>query len=115
MKKDNSLASRMRHQITFQSENPSADTAGGYVLAWTNGATVWAEIKTRFSHSGSEKFSAGQLENRTSYAITTRYISGITPKMRILFGSRVLNIRSVVNLDGKNEILEIFAEEGLAT
>jgi SPP1 family predicted phage head-tail adaptor len=106
------IFSKMRQNITFQSESTSTDSGGGTSLSWVSGSTVWAEVKpiSRFS----EKFKYGQLEDSLAFRITTRYISGITPKMRILFGSRVFNIRNVVNLDERSEILEILAEEGVA-
>ncbi len=104
------IISRMRHQITFQSESLTTDSGGGYSLSWSNGSTVWAEI---LPSSGSERFFAGQMVAAKTFRITTRYISGITSKMRILYGSRVLNIRSISNLEEKNEWLEIIAEEGV--
>ena len=35
----------LRKQVTVQAEGQTPDGAGGYTLAWTNVATVWAEIK----------------------------------------------------------------------
>ncbi len=113
MKQD--LIGRFRHKITFQSESESADSGGGYTLSWTNVSTVWAEVKPlASSRTSAERLQAGQLEDKVIYKVTTRYLSGITPKMRILFGTRVFNIRSVINLGEKDELLEIIADEGSA-
>ncbi len=104
MKNKDKLASRLRQRITFQSESAASDSGGGSTVSWVSGSTVWAHVKTR---GGREGLVSGQLESRQSYLITVRYISGITTKMRILYGSRVFNIHSVVNVDERGEILEI--------
>lgn len=112
--KKTDIFSLMRHRITFQSESTSSDGGGGTSLSWVNGSTVWASVTAisgRFLTS--EKFHNGQLEDKVVFKVVTRYISGVIPKMRILFGSRTLNIRNVVNVDEANELLEILAEEGV--
>lgn len=50
-------------------------------------------------------------KNELSLLFTIRYTNGITSKMRIKFGTRLFNIRAVVNIDEKNELLELTAEE----
>jgi SPP1 family predicted phage head-tail adaptor len=65
--------------------------------------------------SSNERLSGGQLEDKISYIITCRYLSGITPKMRLKYGSSRLNITSVINVDQHNEFLQITAIEGVAT
>lgn len=116
MKKDlNNLASNMKQRITFQVEVQEVDDGGGYGLTWSDGSTVWAEIVSVANRSiSSEKFRAGQLEDKKVIVFRIRYLSGITAKMRIKYDNRFFNIRSVNNIDEKNEIIEILAEEGMA-
>ena len=118
MSKGGDIASKMRHKIIFQNEVLAADGAGGNAVSWSNFATVWAKIEDLGQLSArsinAEKGFAGQLQNECSYKITIRYLGGVTPKMRALFGSRVFNIRSVINVNEENEILLVFAEEGVA-
>jgi SPP1 family predicted phage head-tail adaptor len=113
----NDIFSSMRQRITFQSESTSSDSGGGSTLAWVDVATVWAEVKpvAGFANHGiaAEKFNAGQMEDRAQFIVTTRFVSGITTKMRILFGVRVFNILSIANVDERGEILRIWAEEGV--
>lgn len=108
------LISKMRARITFQSESGSSDGAGGTSISWANGSTVWAYFRPLTSRSvTSERFRYGKLENSITHIVTIRYISGITEKMRISYDSRTFNIRRVVNLDERNEFLEILVQEGL--
>ena len=100
---------RMRKRITLQTETPTTDNAGGYALAWTNSLTVWADIEPL---SGHEVFTASHLEGRVTHSVTMRYQTGITTDMRIIYGSRVFNIRAVLNSDESNRWLELLVEEG---
>jgi SPP1 family predicted phage head-tail adaptor len=119
MSKYKDVASKMRHKITLQSQVLTPDTIGGNTVSWSNLTTVWAKLDNLSGSLGrnfnSEKSFAGQLQDKTFYKITIRYVSGIDTKMRILFENKALNIKSVINVDEKNEFLEIFAEEGVAT
>lgn len=114
MKKNNDIVSRMRQRITFQTESGSGDGGGGTTLSWMSGSTVWAEVRPVSSRSlSAEQFRGGKVQNRATHVIITRYIADVIPKMRILYGSRTFNIRSVVNVDEQSEFLEILVEEGV--
>jgi len=104
----------LRKQIVIQSEQQTPDGAGGYALAWTNVATVWAEISPV---SGRELSAAGQLEGRVTHKMTTRWRGdlAITTDMRILYNARPFNIRAVINTDESNQWADILVEEGTAT
>ena len=110
----NSLASRLRHRITFQEPNDTADGAGGVTRGWSDVATVWAEVIPLRS-GNDESLLDAEMQGTTRLRITTRYRDGITTAMRIVFGTRLFNIRSVVNAEEASVILEITAEEGVAS
>lgn len=101
--------SDMRNRITFQSQSVIADEAGGQLITWVSGQSVWAEIKA-LSGNG-EKFANGRMGSDEKFKITIRHINGIVPSMRIVYGSRIFNITKVTNIDEKNCWLEIIAEE----
>lgn len=101
-----------RQRLYVQQENPVADTGGGNVMAWVTINTVWASIEPI---SGKEQLQAGKLTGSTMYRLRMRYDSAITPAMRFMFGSRIFNIRSILNVDERNRTMEIIAEEGVAT
>lgn len=109
------LSEKMRFRITLQTEQKTSDDAGGYTLSWTNVATVWAAIESASRRASStENVVAGQLENRSFFVFTIRYRDGVTSKMRVLYNSRVFNIRRVINVDERKQWIEIFATEGEA-
>lgn len=101
----------LRKQITIQAETPTGDGAGGYALAWMNIASAWADITPL---SGNEVFTAQHLEGHATHRVTMRYRSdiAITTDMRIIYNSRVFNIRSVLNIDERNQWTEMLVEEG---
>ena len=107
------LASRLRHRITFQEPNDTADGAGGVTRGWSTVASVWAEV-IPLQSGNDESLLDAEMQSTTRMRITTRYRDDITTDMRILFGSRSFNIRSVVNAEEAGVILEIMAEEGVA-
>ena len=102
------LASRLRKRIVLEQPVQGADGAGGLTLSWQEFATIWAEILPR---RASENLFAGQLENRATHKITLRFLAGVDAKMRIKFGTRIFNIIAILNIEERNEILEILVEE----
>lgn len=103
---------QLRKQITVQAETQTSDGAGGYVLAWTNVATAWGEIRP---FDGSKFFVAHHLEGHVTHHVTMRYQNGITTDMRLTYNSRLFNIRAVMNTDESNRWMELLVEEGTAT
>ena len=45
------------------------------------------------------------------YEIRIRYYSGVTPKWRVKWGSRIYDIESVINPDEKNVMLDLMCVE----
>ncbi len=109
MKKN--LASRLNKRIEIQALTETPDGGGGYTSTWNTTTTVWAEIKPL---RGREIFESLQVQKEASFTFTIRYKLGVTTKMRIKYGSRVFNIRAVINPDEHGELLELLAEEFVA-
>jgi SPP1 family predicted phage head-tail adaptor len=113
-------ASRLRHRVTLQQEAQTPDTQGGYIRSWEDIIELWAEIiplgaGTAGNYaSGNEIFTNGQIEYIQNFRILIRYRNGVDTSQRIRWQDRILNIRSVMNVDEKNELLEIRAVEGNA-
>jgi len=101
----------MRKQVVVQAEQPTADGAGGYALAWAAVATVWAEIKPV---SGREILMAGQQQGRVTHKIIMRWRKdfALTTDMRLLCGARVFNIRSIINEGERDRQATLLVEEG---
>ena len=104
----------LRHSIVIQAESTTTDAGGGQSDPWASPTLVAATRACIEPLKGFEVLRAMQLEAKVTHKITMRYRSGITAKMRIKFGSRILNIRSVINVEERGRWLEILADEGVA-
>lgn len=103
---------QMRQRLTLQSETSVGDGAGGYVLSWSDVATVWADIAP---HDGRKIYTAGHLEPRITHELRIRYLSGITADMRATCGTHIFNIHAVIDIDGRKRFLKLLVEEGSPT
>lgn len=103
----------LRKQLIVQAEQQTPDGAGGYALAWTTLASVWANISPL---TGRELYTAGHQESRVTHKVTMRWRKdlAITPDMRLLYNERVLNIRAVINEGERNQYAILLVEEGAA-
>jgi SPP1 family predicted phage head-tail adaptor len=105
----------LRERVTLQSETRNPDAAGGAVVSWSalaHAPTVWARVEPLL---GREALQAMQLKAPVSYRVTMRWRDDITAAMRLVWGARVLNIRSIINPDERRRYIEILCEEGVAT
>jgi SPP1 family predicted phage head-tail adaptor len=99
---------RLRHQVVIQQVTESQDASGAVVESWAALATVWASIDPI---AGNEFFAAKQTMAETTHRIRIRYLSGVVPKMRVLFGSRTFDITEIINFQEKNVELQLMATE----
>ena len=110
-----SKVNKFLHTIVTQGENPTTDAGGGQSDPWASPITVATVRACIEPFGGSEALRAMQLEDTVTHRITIRYKAGIIAKQRIQFGTRLMNIRRVINVEERNRFLEILAEEGVAT
>lgn len=106
-------AGSLRHRVTIQQKtegSPQQNAAGEPDVSWTTYCTAYASINPV---SGKEPFLAQQHLAQVSHKVRIRYRSGITADMRVLFGSRVLDIKAVLNWGERNEELLLPCEEGV--
>ena len=79
-------------KVTIQSLTETRDTFGGLIETWATFKTVWAKVEAL---RGREFFDAAQVQADLTHKVTIRYLAGVTAKMRVLLGSRVLEINAV--------------------
>lgn len=104
-------AGKLRHKVTIQSRTLTADSYGGQTETWaTFAAGVWAAVEPLTS---SEQWRAQQAQASVSHRVTIRYLAGVEPTMRVLFGTRHLNIGSIRNIEERNKELELLCTEAL--
>lgn len=109
-------AGDMRHKIDIQQRSTTQDSFGGQSQTWTNVATgIWADIQPL---SGREIMAAEAVQAEVSHTITIRYKASFddpvaVAAMRAVYGSRIFNISAKINVDERNRIIQLSANEGL--
>lgn len=63
-------------------------------------ATRWAKIKPL---TGKQLEYGKQINELVTTQVNMRYYAGLTPDHQLLFGTRIFNILSVINVDEANE------------
>lgn len=100
-------AGRLRHKLTIQTATRTQDGYGDPIQTWSTFASVWGSWEPL---SGSELNIAQEQNSETSVRIIIRYLSGVTPKMRVALGSQTAEIVSVANKDGRNIEMELMGK-----
>lgn len=105
------LASRLRERVTLQAEARTSNGQGGFTTAWSDVATIWAEV---IGLSGDESIQAAIERSSIRYRVTIRKRSDVSPRNRLVWGSTKLDVRSVI-ADPRNDkaALVLICEAGL--
>lgn len=101
-------AGRLNKRVTIQTFTVTQNDLGEEVRTW---ATLVDRAAAVEPLTGAERYSAQQVNPRVSHKVTIRYTASLTPEMRVLFGTRVLEIDAILNPREKGEMLEILCTE----
>ena len=101
---------KLRHRITIDQVTEIQDTDGAVLESWSQYAVVQASIEPI---SGREYFAAQSTQADVTHRISLRYRSGITPKMRVNYASRIFDILSVINVGERNRELQLMCRESI--
>ena len=106
-------AGMLHHRIALQSiTGYTKNDVGEKTPTWTTYATVWASLKpvggADFSY---EKVRTAQSESVVTHDIIIRYNESVTPKHRIVFGTRVFTIVNVLNKEERGIWTTLRSEE----
>lgn len=103
----------LRERVTVQSLTQSKDSKGGNVNAWTTVATVSAGVEALSGGIGTATKAGGGEYAFGMYEVTIRYRPGITREgMRLIWGSKALEIKDIRNPRNRNESLVLTCKEG---
>lgn len=97
-----------RTLITIQKETATSDGMGGKTVVWSEFAKVYARQIIRRADANTI---ADQIESAQYSRWDIRFIAGVTPKMRLVVGSRVMEINAVYDPSQKRERLELVCTE----
>ena len=105
-------APRLRHRVDIQDFDTVQDSETGAVEeTWVDVDTdVPAEI---WPMSGREFVAAQSIQAAVNTKITIRYVDGITPRMRVLHGYDVYNIKAVLPDPTLRRHLTLMCEVGV--
>ncbi len=101
-------SARRNHRIRIESPTESQSDTGAVTAAWATVCTCWASVTPLV---GRELIHAEQMDAVSPVSVEMRYVSGITPKCRIIFKGRTLSINSIQNIDERSRELRIFCSE----
>lgn len=100
---------RLRHQIIIQQVAETRSSTGAPQETWITFATVWANIEPL---RGRMLFAAQQIHPETTTRITIRYLTGLTPKHRILYGTRIFQqMQPPMNMEERNREITMLCKE----
>lgn len=98
----------LRHRVTIERAIRTPDGGGGATLTWQTIADVWAAIWTRTSDEG---FTLDRVAGRATHDVWIRHRSDMAPDMRIRFGTRVFDVRGVIDVEDRGRWLKCPVEE----
>jgi SPP1 family predicted phage head-tail adaptor len=86
------------------------DGFGQEVLTWTTAVTAWAMIQPAL---GSEQVVGAADVASVTHSVFIRYRPNIVARMRLLYGARIFEIVSVIDVDERHFWLQLQCSEGL--
>lgn len=104
-------AGKLRHKLVIQSRTEAPDSIGHMVSTWSEFATVYGSVEPLI---GREYLAAQQVQSEVSHKLRIRWLNGATTKMRVLFGSRVFDINSVLNVEERGREMLLMCKEAVS-
>jgi SPP1 family predicted phage head-tail adaptor len=101
--------SELRHCGELQKFSRVEDGAGGY-------SEQWQTIITPFRFGGGpvtgyENYKAQGIDATVTHKFKARWNGTINPSLRLVWGSRVFDIKAVLNLEEENRVMVLLCEE----
>lgn len=104
---DEMEAGKLRHKITIQAQATTRNNYGERLTSWLDVVTVRASKEPLL---GNQYFQAEALQSKVEVKFQTRYVAGIDNTMRVQHGNDTYEILSVVDVEGRNRELVIYAK-----
>ena len=101
-------AGTLRHQIIIKKKQESLNEYNEPIKTRVPYLTTRAKVKPI---KGTETYINHEIHSDLTHLITLRYHEGITPLQRVIYGDRVLEILSVIDVDERHRAIQILAKE----
>jgi len=102
---------KLNRRVLFESENRSADGAGGFTRTWSTIATVWGALTHK---TGKEAVVAMQQTNTALFNLKIRHCTDIDASVRATIAGEVYNVRNGFNKDQRQIYLDLTVAKGVA-
>lgn len=102
------MAGRLRHLVTIQRQATTQDALGQRDLTWTDVDDVWAKIAPV---SGRDFFNASGEHAEITHKVLMRHGVDVIAGDRILFGSRIFDVRVPINMGERDRFVELMVVE----
>lgn len=99
---------RLRHKIIVQQATNNHDADGGFTADWTDVAGAWALITPL---SVDVVLRAGADEQDLTHQIIIRHMPMVKSDMRVAFGGRTFEVRTVADLDETGRYMQLLTRE----
>ena len=103
-------AGKLRHTVIIQISTPTQSASGAVTESWATHATVHARVSPS---GGYEKWQGDIPDGGRMHDIEIRYLSTVTIEMRVKFGTRIFNIKELINPHERNINMILKCEESL--
>ena len=101
-------AGERRHVITIQQGTVSQNETGEEILTWVDFAKRWAAV---IPLSGKEPFLEEHRQATVSHQIKIPTTAGVVPKMRVLFKTRIFDIKFIQDVQERGFKIRLICEE----
>lgn len=104
---------KLNKRVTIEqlvAASPARNAYGEPETTWTTFATIWASIEPI---QGREFWAQQQVQSEVTVRVRTRYLAGVTSEMRVVYGTRILSIESVIDPEEKHQELQLMCSEGV--
>lgn len=101
----------MRTRVVFQTPVETPDGKGGVATTWGGDVGLWVAFEKA---KGVEDEQGMRIAGRVLHYMTGQYDARLVNqvKLRIVIGSRLMNVKSVVDVAERHKFLEVQAVEG---
>lgn len=101
-------AGDLRCPVSIEQPSVSRNSRGEDVKSWSEFAATFAAFEPL---RGVEKWEAQRVTGKEITRIKIRYVDGVLPTMRIVFGSEYYYIIEILNVDKRNREIKIIAKK----
>lgn len=98
----------LRHRLVLEQVVRQDDGSGGADETWEMVDELWAAVRPV---GGQEGDVSDQLSSRVSHEIWVRYRAGVKPEMRLRGGTRIFEVRVVIDVGERRRYLKCMVEE----